>query len=54
MCETISIQNIDQAYRFPVRKPNEKSRPVIVKFVRHNTRKLIYKNKKILKDQELV
>ena len=54
MCETISIQNIDQAYRFPERKPNEKSRPVIVKFVRHNTRKLIYKNKKILKDQELV
>ena len=33
--------------------PNGKSRPVIVKFVRYNTRNLVFKNKKNLKDQEL-
>ena len=57
MDEAISIQDIDQTHRLPGKKPNEKSRPVIVKFVRCNTRNLIFKNKKKikdLKDQELV
>ena len=52
--ETISIQDIDRTHRFPGKKPNGKSRPVIVKFVPYNTRNLIFKNKKSLKDQELV
>ena len=54
MDETISIQDIDQTHRLPGKKPNGKSRPVIVKFVRYNTRNLIFENKKNLKDQELV
>ena len=33
--------------------PGEKSRPVIVKFLRHNTRGLIYKNKKKLKGSRI-
>ena len=54
MDETISIQDVDQTHRLPGKKPNGKSRPVIVKFVRYNTRNLIFENKKNLKDQELV
>ena len=33
--------------------PGEKSRPVIVKFLRYNTRGLIYKNKKKLKGSRI-
>ena len=54
MGETASIQDIDRTYRLLGKKPNGKSRPVIVKFVRYNTRNLIFKNKKNQKDQELV
>ena len=54
MGETISIQDIDRTNRLPGKKPNGQSRPVIVKCVRYNTRNLIFKNKKNLKDQELV
>ena len=46
MGETISIQDIDRTHRLPGKKPNGKSRPVLVKFVRYNTRNLIFKNKK--------
>ena len=54
MGETISIQDIDWTHRLLGKKPNGKSRPVIVKFVRYNTRNIIFKNKKSLKDQKLV
>ena len=53
MGETISIQDIERIQRLPGKKPNRKSRPVMVKFVRYKTRDLIYKNKKLLKYQEL-
>ena len=46
MGETISIQDIDRTHRLSGKKPNEKSRQVIVKVVRYNTKKLIFKNKK--------
>ena len=46
---TQKIQDIDRTHRLPGKKPNEKSRPIIVKFVRYNTRNLIFKNKKKLK-----
>ena len=46
MGETISIEDIERTHRLPGKKPNGKSRPVIVKFVRYSTRNLIFKNKK--------
>ena len=49
MGETISVQDIVQTHRLPGKKPNGKSRPVIVKFVRYNSKNLIFKNKKKLK-----
>ena len=52
--EAISIQGIDRNQRLPRKKPNEKSRPLIVKSVYYNTRILISKNKKSLKGQELL
>ena len=53
MGETIYIQDIDQTRRLPRKTPGEKSRPVIVKFLRYNTRDLIYKNKKKLKGSRI-
>ena len=53
MGETISIQDIDWTHRLPGKKPNGKSRPVIVKFVHYNTRNLIFKNKKKLKGSRI-
>ena len=47
-------QYIDRNHRLPRKKPNEKSRPLIVKSVYYNTRDLISKNKKSVKDQELL
>ena len=44
------IEDIDRTHGLSGKKPNWKSRPVTVKFVRYNTRDLIYKIKKILKD----
>ena len=44
MAETIHIQDIDRTHRLPGKNPNGKSRPVVVKFVRYNTRNLIFKN----------
>ena len=46
MGEVISIQDIDRTHRLPGKKPNGKSKLVIVKFVHYNTRNLILKNKK--------
>ena len=43
---TISIEDIDGTHRLPGKKPNEKSRPLFVKFVCYNTSNLIFKNKK--------
>ena len=54
MGETISIQDLDRTHRFPGKKANGKSRPVIAKFESYNTRNLVFKNKKSLNDQELV
>ena len=53
MGETIYIQDIDQTHGLPRKTPGEKSRPVIVKFLRYNTRDLIYKNKKKLKGSRI-
>ena len=53
MGETISIQDIDRTHRLTGKKPNGKSKPVIVKFVRYNTRNLIFKNKKKLKGSRI-
>ena len=53
MGETISIQDIDRTHRLPRKKPEEKSRPVIVMCVRYNTRNLIFKNKKKLKGSRI-
>ena len=39
--ETVSIQDVDRTHRLSEKKPNGKWRPVIVKFVRYNTRTLI-------------
>ena len=50
MRETISILDIDWTHRLPGKKPNGKSRPVIVTFLHYNTRTLIFKNKKRLKE----
>ena len=52
--EAISIQGIDRNQRLPRKKPNEKSRPLIVKSIYYNTRILISKNKKSLKGQALL
>ena len=43
------IEDIDRTHGLSGKKPNWKSRPVTVKFVRYNTRDLIYKIKKDLK-----
>ena len=54
MVEIISIQDIDQTHGLPGKKPNGKSKPVIVKLIHYNSRDSIYKNKKSLKGQESV
>ena len=45
MGETISIEDIDRTHRLLGKKPNEKWRPLFVKFVCYNTSNLIFKNK---------
>ena len=52
--EIISVKDIDQTHGLYGKKPNGKSRPAIVMFVRYNTRNLILKRKKSLKNQGLV
>ena len=50
--ETIKPEDIDRSHRLgkPKSSKNAKPRPLIVKFVRYNTRNRIYRNKKKLKE----
>ena len=52
MDETIKPEDIDRSHRFgkPKSSKNANPLPVIVKFVRYNTRNRIYRNKKKLKE----
>ena len=45
MGEEIKKDEIDRSHRLGVLKNNGKSRPIIIKFVRYNTRYRIFKNK---------
>ena len=47
MGEEIEKDEIDRLHRLGAPKNNGKSRPIIIKFVRYNTRYIIFKNKKI-------
>ena len=51
MDETIKSEDIDRSHRLDKPKPlkNDKPCPIIVKFVRYNTRNRIYRNKEKLK-----
>ena len=51
MDETIKPEDIDRSHRRgnPKFSKNAKPRPIIVKFVRYNTRDRIYRNKKKFK-----
>ena len=53
--ETIKPEDIDRLHRLgkPKTSKNAKPRPIIVKFVRYNTRNKIYRNKKKLKGTEI-
>ena len=46
MGKEIEKDEIDRSHRFGAPKNNGKSRPIIKKFVRYNTRCRIFKNKK--------
>ena len=51
MDETIKPEDIDRSHRLgkPKSSKNAKPRPIIIKFVRYNTRNRIHRNKKKLK-----
>ena len=51
MDETVKPEDIDGLHRLgkPKTSKDAKPRPIIVKFVKHNTRNKIYRNKKKLK-----
>ena len=53
MGEEIKKNEIDRSYRLGAPKNNGKSRPIIIKFVRYNTRCRIFKNKKKLKAKSI-
>ena len=55
MDETIKPEDIDRSHKLgkPKSSRNAKPRPIIVKFVRYNTRNRIYRNKKKLKGTEI-
>ena len=55
MDETIKPEDIDRFHKLgkPKSSRNAKPRPIIVKFVRYNTRNRIYRNKKKLKGTEI-
>ena len=53
MGEEIEKNEIDRSHRIGVPKNNGKSRPIIIKFVRYNTRCKIFKNKKKLKGKSI-
>ena len=46
----IRQNDIDKTHRIEETKNNDKSRPVIIKFVRYNDRQKIFSSKKLLKD----
>ena len=46
MREEIEKNEINRSHRLGAPKNNGKSRPVIIKFVRYNTRYRVFKNKK--------
>ena len=51
MNRKIKPEDIDRSHRLgnPKQSIKAKPRPIIVKFVRYNTRNTIYRNKKVLK-----
>ena len=53
MGEIIENNEIDRLHRLGAPKNNGKSRPIIIKFVRYNTRCRIFKNKKELKGKSI-
>ena len=53
MGEEIEKDEIDRSHRLGAPKNNGKSRPIIIKFVRYNTRCRIFKNKKKLKGESI-
>ena len=53
MEEEIKNNEIDRSHRLGSPKNNGKSRPIIIKFVRYNTRYRILKNKKKLKEKTI-
>ena len=53
MWEEIKKDEIDRSHRLGAPKNNGKSRPIIIKFVRYNTRCRIFKNKKKLKAKSI-
>ena len=53
MGEEIEKNEIDRSHRLGAPKNNGKSRPIIIKFVRYNTRCRIFKNKKKLKGKSI-
>ena len=53
MGEEIKKNEIDRSHRLGAPKNNGKSRPIIIKFVRYNTRCRIFKNKKKLKGKSI-
>ena len=53
MGEEIEKNEIDRSHRLGPPKNNGKSRPIIIKFVRYNTRCRIFKNKKKLKAKSI-
>ena len=53
MGETIEKNEIDRSHRLGAPKNNGKSRPIIIKFTRCNTRCGVFKNKKKLKGKSI-
>ena len=53
MGEEIERNEIDWSHRLGASKNNDKSRPIIIKFVRYNTRCRVFKNKKKLKGKSI-
>ena len=52
MGEEIEKDEIDRLHRLGAPKNNGKSRPIIIKFARHNTRCRIFKNKKKIEGEK--
>ena len=52
MGEEIEKDEIDRLHRLGAPRNNGKSRPIIIKFARHNTRCRIFKNKKKIEGEK--